>query len=106
MIEDKILDFLSEFCAVDREDISLDSEVVKHLKMEGDDAVELINAFSKRFDVDMSSFEATDYFISEALFNPIFAIVKVLKKDTKLLKVMYVRDLIEAANSRKWITES
>ncbi len=102
MVEDNILDFLSVFCAVHREVISLDSEVVKHLKMEGDDAVELIDTFSKKFDVDMSSFEKADYFISEASFNPIVAIVKILKKDTKLLKVMYVRDLIEAAYSKKW----
>lgn len=73
-ITSKVTAYLSEFCSVDIGKIKSDLELVKDLHIEWDDGVELIEYFSKRFNVDMTSFNADNYFVPESGFNSFFAI--------------------------------
>ncbi|MBJ7539668.1 DUF1493 family protein [Marinomonas transparens] len=94
--------YLSEFCSIDLSKIKNDSELVKDLHIEGDDGIELIDSFSKRFNVDMTSFSASEYFVQESSFNPIFSIWKLVFRKNDLLKPLYVKDLIESAALKRW----
>jgi len=71
-----IKNFIREQTGVSTKRISKNSRLEKDLKIYGDDAFELINAYSKKFDVDVSEFEIADYFSPEGgtflyrLINP------------------------------------
>ena len=56
----------------------------RDLKITGDDAVEFIIAFGRRFNVDVSNFKADDYFESEGI--SLSSIVDVFRKSKKEIK--------------------
>jgi len=93
-LQKEVIIFLSDFSGIKIGNIGLHSSLSRDLKMEGDDAVELLSEFGKRFNIDMTQIDPNDYFVSEACFNPLFALwIKVSKKE-KTLKPLYVYDLI------------
>ncbi|MDQ7015500.1 MAG: DUF1493 family protein [Gammaproteobacteria bacterium] len=77
-ISDQVFVFLSEFSGVNRENIELNSDIVKTLHLEGDDAIELLKFFGDRFKVNISKFDVENYFVPEIFFNPFYAALKYL----------------------------
>lgn len=69
-ILDAIKKFTEEQSGIIEDDIREDSILEKDLGIYGDDAVEYILAFGKKFNVDVSRFMAADYFSSEGSFLP------------------------------------
>ena len=76
--------------------------------MDGIDAVEFMEAFSKEFNVDMSEFEFDKHFGPEG-FSPLdlFDIVycwlgRIFKKDLSGDIAITLRDLVSAAKAKKW----
>lgn len=46
-------------------ELERNTELVRHLKIDGDDAADFMEAFSKMFHVDVSKFDFDDYFEAE-----------------------------------------
>lgn len=71
--EMKLKLLLKKYTGISPKDIKLDSGISEELKLDGDDAIELLQEYSRTFDVDISRFPYQAYFCSEG-FNP-FAII-------------------------------
>jgi len=105
ILEKEVRTFLSDFCSIPEKKININSDIVHDLKIEGDDAAELMDSFSKRFIVNLSTFDLSEYFVSESAFNPIRALCLLFYGKKKKLKNIYVYDLINAAKVKKWTTK-
>lgn len=62
----RLFEFVKEQSAVYEADINMDTDLQDDLGVRGDDAVEFLIAYGKRFNVDVSKFMAADYFNSES----------------------------------------
>lgn len=81
------------------------TRLYKDLKIDGDDAFELLESFMVRFNVDMTGFDYNEYFAPEGI-DIIGAAVRLFKgKETKLQELT-LGDLEITAKSRKWINLS
>jgi len=102
-IFEKVRDFVVEHTGVDKNKLSEQTELHK-LRMDGDDALELMEEFSNKFSVDMSEFEFNKHFGPEAGFNPIvYMYYLVFARDKLRLMPITLRDLTEAAQNKKWV---
>ncbi len=78
------------------------------LRADGDDGVELLNAFGKEFSVDMSGCDPSRYFGREgcAPWAPIYWLVLALRKgspeERAKLQSISVADLVRAAECGRW----
>jgi len=64
-IFDKLKHFVIKQAAVEEEEVTLNAKIEDDLGIYGGDAVELIVAYGKEFNVDVSRFMAADYFSPE-----------------------------------------
>jgi hypothetical protein len=72
-------------------------------ELAGDDAIEFIEEFSKKYNVDMSEFRFDDYFGPELGFNPIYYLLCLIFARHKLRYIpITVRDLVEIVKKQKW----
>jgi hypothetical protein len=82
---------------------NLTYETIINKAIDGDDALEFIEAFSKKYNVDMSKFEFDNYFAPEAVFNLAYSFFCLLFARHKLKRIpITVRDLVEIAKKHKW----
>jgi len=77
---------------------SLDNNirVEQDLNITGDDAIEFLIAFSKKFDVDISDFNVSDYFDPESYEISLQRFLNYLKKEKKKKKILTLEDLDKA----------
>jgi len=68
--EHNVISFISELLSA--KSLSLETRIGEDLGVDGDDAVELLEEYSKRFSVDISNFSFDDYFGPEVGFNPFY----------------------------------
>jgi hypothetical protein len=87
------------------ERLTADTSLFHDLGVDGADGWEFMESFGQRFGVDISEFESTLHFGPEAGCNPVVALVVLMiwPLRTKFIPIT-VRDLVEAARSRKWRT--
>jgi len=71
-LDDKVFDFVANFCNVAKETLSLDTDITNDLLLAGDDGEELMLAFAKQFNVDISEFDIGAVFGDEG--TPVFVI--------------------------------
>src|SRR6188474_1295212 len=95
----KLKDFVVAKCGVANEEVTRDAKLENDLGITGDDAVELLIAYGKKFNVDVSRFMAAEYFEGEG--DPILpAIIRFLtgkkKKHTKILTIGHLEKGIYA----------
>lgn len=64
--ENALFMFIKEQTGEEEIDINMDTDLQDDLGVRGDDAVEFLIAYGKRFNVDVSKFMAADYFNSES----------------------------------------
>ncbi len=57
-MNDQLIDFISEFSGIRKSKINSDSRLLEDLRIYGDDSTELLVAYGKEFDVDVSNFMA------------------------------------------------
>ncbi|MEJ2419767.1 MAG: DUF1493 family protein [Exilibacterium sp.] len=69
IVQKEVISFLAEFCSVESDQITVESDIVRDLNIEGDDAKELVEKFGEKFSVDVTSFKVDDYFVPESYFN-------------------------------------
>lgn len=103
IIQKEVVLFLSNFCGIRHDLINPDSNIATDLNIEGDDAVDLLNEFSRRFSVDITSININEYFVPESYFNPLTVIWEKIMNKKQEIKPLQVKDFIEAAINKKFI---
>lgn len=104
-LERHVIDFLKELRPIP---VGRSSVVQDDLGIDGDDAVELIVEFSKRFKVDMSDFPYSRYFGPEGLpptwllYILKWCMLRMRNANYRATKPLYVKQLIAAARDGKW----
>ncbi len=93
--------FISWFSGIAIENIQTTSRLEKDLKIYGDDAVDLIVAYSKQFNVDISEFKFEDFIAPEGdTLLPALA-TWLMPNQPKTRKEIAVNDLVKGIFSRK-----
>lgn len=94
---EQIKHFVLKFSCLSDVDMNRNTSIEKGLGLTGDDAIEFILAFSKRFHVDVSNFKATDYFEAEG--DKILPTIwrHLINKKEPLKKQLILGDLERAA---------
>jgi len=104
----RVESFVLRFWPASKGPLSPDTRLLYDLGMDGTDAVEFMEALSKEFGVDMSEFEFNKHFGPEGfgpvdLFYFLYCLVaRIFKKDVSGLIPITLRDLVLAAEARKW----
>lgn len=114
-LDDSVMDFVADFTGANRQRLTLTTTLVDDLGINGDDGLELFEAFGEKFQVDLSAFRADKYFNREGL-SPIevfgflcWLISWPFRKGPTLrefmgdsLRDIRICDLISAAKEKKW----
>lgn len=108
-IFNKLKSFVIKQAAVEDEEVTREAGIEEDLGVYGDDAVELLIAYGKTFNVDVTKFMAADYFSAEG--DPILpAIIRFLtgkkKKKDKILTVGHLEKGILAGRLDEEIINS
>lgn len=96
-IFDKIKEFTVEQTGVKKHDITYSSSLENDLGIYGDDAVDFIIAFSKKFNVDITNFMAADYISAEGIdvLGPVVGLFRRQeKKDKKDLTMQHLEKAV------------
>ena len=99
--KDEVAKFVSDTLGIPIRLIKDDSSLNHDLKVDGGDAVDFINAFSKRYVVDISEFVFSDYFGGEICANPIGLLVRIIRASNGEFKRLEVRKLVDATLSKR-----
>lgn len=99
--------FVAEFWHEPKARLSAATSVNDDLGIDGDDGVEFMLAFGRRFGVDLSRFPHAKYFGPEESAHPLSMIRGIIRRLTTErwsdLSPLTLRDLTEAATNRSWI---
>ena len=112
-LDDSVMDFVSGFTGVKRSRLTSTSTLLGDLGVDGADGWELLESFGKRFQVDLSQFQANRHFGPEDLpiYAPFLWLWWVVRwpfrrgqtpEDRAGLKPIRISDLIAAARDRRW----
>ena len=95
-------EFIRETCHVGGESLTASTRLLHDLSIDGDDAVEILTDFSRRFGVDLSSFPFQQYFGSELGAGIRWLVRKVHGGDAIRFTAITLQDLTDAANRGRW----
>jgi acyl carrier protein len=99
----RVRDFVAARLGERKERLSEDSRLLQDLGVDGADAVELLEAFSETFGVDMMQFPLSKYFGPEAGFDPFYYLYSLLfKKQRWRPAPLTLKDLANAAKRKRW----
>jgi acyl carrier protein len=76
----QLIEFLSTQLSIPKKKIHLEDSLFHDFGVDGDDAIEVINEYSKRFDVSIANFNIDEYFGAEISSSPIQMIVELFTK--------------------------
>ena len=100
--------FVAAFWYKPKEGLTAETSVNDDLGMDGDDAAEFMQAFSERFKVDLTCFPYDKHFGSEGS-NPLVLVEAIYLRVTtgrwNSLTPLTLRELVEAAEQRRWKVE-
>lgn len=106
-ITQDVIHFIATERAMDPKEITASSRLYYDLDIIGDDAVELLEAFSRKFRVNLNGFDFHKYFLDEpSLLTPIDLMRRALERLSgkhNPLSPITVGDLIRAAETGKWV---
>jgi acyl carrier protein len=95
----------AELSIPQRKKIDGKTKINLDLGVDGDDGLDLVIEFGKKFDVDVSNFPFSDYFGPEAGINPFTILVTILRtllcRPQSGLKPLYVEEFIRMAQDAK-----
>ncbi len=109
--QNQVISFIADFTGVDEVKVKPETLVNDDLGVDGDDGIELLENFSDRFDVDLSSM-TKNYFGSEGFpflsvlawpFLLLLSAVGVKKKRVEEYAPLPVSSFITATEKKKWI---
>jgi hypothetical protein len=109
-LEEQVMDFIATETLFPRDKLRSDLTLFRDLGLDGDDASDLIEAFGKRFGVDLGAFEFSKHFGPELpAFPPLFLVqifrMRVLGHDVHQIahvEPITLGNLVEAARLKKW----
>ncbi len=107
-LEARVIAFVAEQVAVRADRISMTTTIFGDLHTDGDDGVELLQAFGKAFSVDMSRCDPTLHFGPEGCvpWAPIYWIILAMRKGSPEeragLVTIRIADLVRAAERGGW----
>ena len=99
-----IFKFLSEELSISIEELNINSDINENLGVDGDDFFELMEAFSKNFNVDISNYLWYFHHGEEGLNIPGGIFFKPPYNRVNRI-VITPKILLESANSKKWLIE-
>lgn len=101
-IGERVIFFISEYLSVPKKNITMDTSLFYDLGVDGDDAREFINSYSREFGVSLNEFEFDSYFGPEQSSSVMRIFLSIFKRE-KLndVKNLKVRDLVDAAKLEK-----
>jgi acyl carrier protein len=103
-LSDRIIDLVHRETSAPKDRIHLHSELGDDLGIDGADGWELIEAFAKEFEVDISEFQWDRYFGPEAGFNPILWLIQwAIGRLPKKLEPITIQNLVDAAERHKLV---
>jgi hypothetical protein len=113
-LDDQVTNFVADFIGVKPERLALSTTLLGDLGVDGADGWELVDAFGKRFQVDVSTFRADRHFGPEGLpiwapFVCLWRLTTCRFRKTKSpeqedgLTPIRMADLIGAAKERRWL---
>lgn len=97
-----IIVFLEDELSIKKGSIKENSKIEDDLGCTGDDAIELFELFSKKYEISTDGINFNDFLLDEE-FNPIkilFNFIKGRKDERK--RILTVRDLFDVANAKTW----
>ena len=106
--EPKVLSLLARFAGVESIALRGDTTLFGDLGIDGDDAAELMSEFERRFLVDMTAYDPSQFFGGEGMWPwfPVAWLELLFRRGTPEnragLKLLTVQDLIDAASNRRW----
>jgi hypothetical protein len=83
----------------DENKLNANTRISEDLGLEGDDADDFMQAFSKKFNVDLANFNFDEYFASEG-FDPFRLLAYLI--GIKKYKSITLSDLERAARNKRW----
>lgn len=116
-LEECVIEFVADFTGFKPELIHLHTTLYGDLGVAGDDGLELIQAYGKRFQVDLAEFQSLRHFGSEGLsiLAPLGLLWMVLglsfrqkrsPEEQSNLQVIRIRDLITFASAGRWMEKA
>lgn len=99
---ENVLQFVAKYCSVGVDKLKPVTSLFVDLGVDGDDADEFMQAFSRQFGVDISEFNFSQHFGPEAGCNPIVSLFRSVLRHTPQVTPITIEDLVEAAQSKKW----
>lgn len=103
MIEEQVKRFIAEQTCTRIEKLSLKTELLEDLGVDGDDAFELLQRFSEEFKVDLSTFQFDQYFGSEGGADLFVLLASIIFGKNNNLKSVTIEDLVSAALAKRWL---
>ncbi|MHA1528120.1 MAG: DUF1493 family protein [Alphaproteobacteria bacterium] len=112
---DRVRGLVGGQSAVPVSEITLETRLFEDLGMDGDDGVEFLAAFGDEFGVDISRIAPNNYFNDEETFTGYSLMIPVVaflspafrarvKRASRGLRALSVRDLVASARAGHWIT--
>ncbi len=106
----EVIAFVAEYWEEPKSRLSAETSINQDLGMDGDDGDEFMQAFSRRFAVDLGTFPYDNYFGVEAAATPISITVTLFRRLTtgKWSKhsPLTLRQLAEAVENGSWVVET
>ncbi|WP_419618247.1 DUF1493 family protein, partial [Thiolapillus sp.] len=108
-IDDKVIDFITNYVGLDAKEINKRTTVNDELGVDGDDGMDMLDSFSNEFGVDMSSIKDI-YFCSEGLdlsviIYPILRVLDIfglIDIKRRHISPLTVSTMIESAKNKVW----
>ena len=105
-----VIAFVAEYWEEPKNRLFAETSINIDLGMDGDDGVEFMQAFSRRFAVDLERFPHDNYFGVEAAATPLSIIVSMIRWLTTSrstnLSPLILRQLAVAVEKGSWVAES
>jgi Protein of unknown function (DUF1493) len=98
--------FISEQTGHNTEKILQESRINFDFKIDGDDADDFMQAYSKEFNVDLSEFDFEKYFNTEGTDPIIGFFIWLFRSNRTPKSALYVKDLLLAVDTKKWVKTS
>jgi hypothetical protein len=105
-LDASLIQFLSQELGVPTSRLAPGTTLGRDLGVDGDDGLELIAAYGRRFDVDLSAFRPGKHFGPEAAGNPLIWLWWVVSRSWPKFVPITLADLELSRQARRWVVGS
>jgi len=102
---EEIQSLVSEFCAIKKKKLTPEAALYWDLGIYGDDAIEFMEAFFNKYDIDYTGFCFDKYFLPEDSVRQLFHRLFNSRESSKYLPIT-LQHLFEVAKAKKWFEVS